>query len=190
MNILTDRLPETVTVGSSEFEIETDFRAAVAFELLVEQGETNVFALLRPFFPNGIPRDLYGAMEAALSFYRCGEKPAEEKGKGKRAYSFRVDGATIYADFWRYYGLDLSGVSLHWYAFRTLLAGLPDDSGYKQRVYYRTCELSGLPKKERERINKIRKAIEISGESKITLEERNAKMLAYATQRSKEANSL
>lgn len=194
MNILTDRLPEAVTVGASQFDINTDFRAGIAFELLVEKGETNVYKLLQPFFPDGFPRDVYGALEAVLCFYRCGDsseiKEQSKPTKAKQAYSFKVDGETIYADFWRFYGLDLASIYLHWWAFRALLSGLPDDSGYKQRVYYRTCDLTGLPKKERERINNIRKLIEIApeGKGKMTLEERNAQMLAYASRRSREAS--
>lgn len=196
MNILTDRLPVTVTVGASQLEINTDFRAGVAFELMVEKGETSVSRLLYPFFPDGFPDDLdfEAVLEPILWFYRCGDK-SEQKETGptnnKQAYSFGVDGATIYADFWRFYGLDLSGIYLHWWAFRALLTGLPDDSGYKQRVYYRTCDLKGLPKKEQARINEIRKLIAINPNQrgKVTLEERNAKMLAYASKRSKEAVS-
>ena len=196
MNILTDRLPETVTVGASQLEINTDFRAGVAFELMVEKGETNVYRLLYPFFPDGFPDDLdfEAVLEPVLWFYRCGDK-SEQKGTGqtnnKQAYSFGVDGATIYADFWRFYGLDLSAMYLHWWAFRALLTGLPDDSGYKQRVYYRTCDLKGLPKKEQARINEIRKLIAINPDQrgKVTLEERNAQMLAYVSKRSNEASN-
>ena len=195
MNILIDRLPETVTVGASEFSINTDFRAGVAFETLVECGETNIYALLAPFFPDGIPKDVASAFEAVLLFYRCGDNTEIKQGgpsSNKQAYSFTVDSETIYADFRHYYSLDLSSIYLHWWAFRALLIGLPDDSGYKQRVYYRTCELTGLPKKERERINKIRNRIAINpeGRGKATLEERNAKMLAYASRRSKEASEV
>lgn len=195
MNILTDRLPETVTVGGHEYEINTDFRAGIAFELMVEKGEENIYNLLRPFFPKRRPIDIREALEAVLFFYRCGAEaePKQDKPtKSKQAYSFSVDGETIFSDFWRFYGLDLSVVTLHWWAFRALLSGLPDDSGYKQRVYYRTCDLGGLPKKERERINNIRKHIEITseGRGKMTLAERNAQMLAYATKRSREANKV
>lgn len=199
MNILTDRLPDTVEVGGYEIAINTDFRAGIKFELLVEKGESNVYSLLRLYYPAGYPKnDLRGALEAALMFYRCGDNTEPKQGGSdkptskKQAYSFSVDSETIFADFLRYYGLDLSSINLHWWAFRALLLGLPDDSGYKQRIYYRTCDLAGLPKKERERINKIRKLIEINpeGRGKLTLEERNAQMLAYATRRSKEANKV
>lgn len=197
MNILTDRLPDSVNIGGAEVAINTDFRAGVTFELLVERGETKIGKLLHPFFPGGIKEtieDIDEVLEAVLWFYRCGRGAEKNKtsttpANEKQAYSFEVDGATIYADFWRYYGIDLTGTYLHWWVFRALLMGLPENSGYKQRVYYRTCDLSKLPKKERERVNKIRNLIAINTDGKkLTLEERNTQMINYAVKRSKEAN--
>lgn len=191
MNILIDRLPNAVNIGGRRYQPETDYRAAVAFELLVDSGEENLYALMRPFYPHGLPVDYEEAVEAALWFYRGGEdlpEKTEQAEKKPRSYSFEVDAETIFADFWRYYNIDLSAEALHWWTFRALLAGLPDDSGYKERVYYRTCDLKGMPKKERARINRIRKLIAIDSDKrgKMTLEERNALMLEYAAKRSEE----
>ena len=190
MNILLDRLPNAVSVDGIRYQPETDYRAAVAFELLVDEGVDDLLELMRPFYPHGLPANAENAVEAALWFYRCGEELPEEKPKKKtRSYSFEVDADTIFADFWRYYNIDLTNEALHWWAFRALLAGLPDDSGYKERVYYRTCELKGLPPAEQKRIKKIREyiAIEKKNKGKMTLEERNALMLEYAAKRSEEA---
>lgn len=191
MNILIDRLPNSATVGGKRYPIETDYRAAVAFELMVDEGVNDLAKLLSPFFPHGLPANANVATEAALWFYRCGEEMPEKKeetAKGPRSYSFEVDADTIFADFWRYYNIDLSSDLLHWWTFRALLAGLPEKSGYKQRVYYRTCDTKGLPKAEQARINRIRKMIAISEKKrhKLTLEERNALMLEYVAKRSAE----
>ena len=189
MNILIDRLPSAVSVDGNRYQLETDYRAAVAFELLVDDGVENLAELMRPFYPHGISGDATAAVEAALWFYRGGEELPEEKPKKKpRSYSFEVDADVIFADFWRYYNIDLSSEALHWWTFRALLAGLPDDSGYKERVYYRTCDLKGLPKAEQARIKKIREYIAIKKDNKVklTLEERNALMLEYVAKRSEE----
>lgn len=189
MNILIDRLPSAVSVGGARYQLETDYRAAVAFELLVDSGEERVAELVRPFYPHGFTGNAEDAVEAALWFYRCGEEIPEEQPKEKpRSYSFEMDADTIFADFWHYYNIDLSSESLHWWVFRALLAGLPDDSGYKERVYYRTCDLKELPPAEQKRIKKIREYIAIKKDKrgKLTLEERNALMLEYAARRSEE----
>lgn len=191
MNILINRLPDSATIGGKRYPIETDYRAAVEFELMTEAGVDDLAELLSPFYPYGLPSDPTAATEAALWFYRCGEDIPEQKEEGAkkpRSYSFEVDADVIFADFWRYYKIDLSRELVHWWAFRALLAGLPEESGYKQRVYYRTCDLKGLPKAEQARINRIRKIIAITDKKrgKLTLEERNALMLEYVTKRSTE----
>jgi hypothetical protein len=191
MNILTDGLPSSVKVGNTVFEIETDFRAGVAFSLMAETGEENFYKLCEPFFAKGLPRDINGAIEAVIYFFRGGEKTEDNapKQSNKPVYSFRVDSEAIYADFWRYYNLDLAQDVLHWWTFRSLLMGLPEESNFKKRIYYRTCELKDLPKKEQRRIAKIRKEIEIKTVEKVgklTLEQRNKQMIDYVTKRSKE----
>ena len=190
MNLLTDRLPERVKVGRSIFELNTDFRAGVSFELMAEAGETDYKKLLRPFFDE-IPKDIAGALEAALWFYRCGQEPEEkvEKKVNKQAYSFSADSEAIIADFRHFYSVDISSSNMHWWTFRALLLGLPEDSNFKQRIYYRTCDTKDLPKKEKQRVLRIRKRIKINKETggkKMTLEERNQAMKDYIARRSAE----
>jgi hypothetical protein len=157
---------------------------------MVEAGEENIFKLFSPFFPKGLPGDMIGASEAVLYFLRGGDTTEEktQKTASKPSYSYNVDSEAIYADFWRFYNLDLSQNNLHWWTFRSLLMGLPEDSNFKNRIYYRTCNLKDLPQKERKRIAAIRKEIEIKTAEvgKMTLEQRNKQMLDYVEKRSKE----
>lgn len=192
-NILTEALPTKIQTENGTFEPVTDFRASIEFEIMVEKGEKNLFKLLRPYYPKGLPKQIEGAAAAALRLYQCGREEKKDTPKSstraKRAYSFEIDAPAIYADFLRYYNIDLSTTTLHWWKFRELLAGLPTDSAFKERIYYRTCELKGLPKKEQKRIAAIRKEIEIKTEEKgekFTLEERNKQMIDYVSKRSKE----
>lgn len=192
-NILTKTLPTKIQTASGIFEPITDFRASVEFEIMVENGEQDIFTLLLPFYPKGLPKDHEAAAaEAAIWLYMCGDEIKKDEFKpikrSKRAYSFAVDSEAIYSDFSRFYNIDLTSDYLHWWKFRALLAGLPNDSSFKERIYYRTCELKGLSKKEQKRIAEIRKEIEIKENetSKITLEQRNKQMLEYVTKRNKE----
>lgn len=191
MNILTDLLPSSVKVSGFTYDLVTDFRAGVSFALMVEKGEENILKLCEPFFPNGIPlTDLEGVVEAVLYFFRGGDvkEDATPRTNEKPSYSFDVDNEAIYADFWRFYNIDLSQDNLHWWTFRSLLMGLPEDSNFKTRIYYRTCNLKDLPKKEKNRIAKIRKEIEIkkADTGKVSLEQRNKQMLDYVTKRGSE----
>jgi hypothetical protein len=192
-NILLESLPTKIQTESGTYEPITDFRASVEFEIMVEKGEEDPYKLLRPYYPNGIPEQEVEAAKAAIWFYQCGNEEKKDTNKPakstKPAYSFEVDAPSIYADFLRYYKIDLTTADLHWWKFRELLAGLPTDSAFKERVYYRTCELKGLSKNEQKRIKEIRKQIEIptvEKGGKITLEERNKQMLEYVKKRSAE----
>lgn len=195
-NMLIDTLPTKIQTEKGIFEPITDYRASVAFEIMVEKGEQDIFKLLNNYYPKGLPKEnITEAANAALWFYQCGEdikKPENKPGKRtKRAYSFEVDAEAIYSDFSRYYNIDLSKDNLHWWKFKALLSGLPTESAFKERIYYRTCELKGLPKKEQKRICEIRKLIEINAPEtggKMTLEQRNAQMKAYILKRHKDIN--
>lgn len=192
-NLLIKTLPTKIQTKNNVFELVTDFRAGIEFEIMVENGEQDIYKLLRPYFPNGLPEQIEEAADAALWFYSCGDeiksdehKPAK---KNKRVYSFAKDAEAIYSDFSRFYNIDLTDAKLHWWKFKALLAGLPTDSSFKERIYYRTCELKGLPKKEQKRISDIRKEIEIKTtekDGKITLEQRNKQMLDYVSKRNKD----
>lgn len=189
-NILLESLPTKIQTENGTFEPVTDFRASIEFEIMVEAGEKNPYELFRPYYPKGLPEHEAGAAAAALWFYQCGntekrgtEKPSKST---KPCYSFAIDAPSIYADFLRYYKIDLTTAKLHWWKFRELLAGLPTDSAFKERIYYRTCELKGLSKNEQKRIREMRKQIEIKTAEKgvkITLEERNKQMIDYVMNR-------
>ena len=191
-NILLQTLPTKIQTKNGVFEPVTDFRAGIEFEIMVENGEKDIYTLLKPYYPNGLPEQETEAAEAALWLYVCGNdmeekehKPAKSK---KRGYSFAMDGEAIYADFSRFYNIDLTTAKLHWWKFRALLAGLPINSTFKERIYYRTCELKNLPKEERKRILEIRKEIEIKEKEtiKVTLEQRDKQMFDYVSRRTKE----
>lgn len=192
MNVLLDRLPETVNIGGREYPIDTDFRAGIEFELAVQNGKAQLVDLLRPWYGAvGYPQDIVGAVEAAIWFYRCGaseDKPKEESGTqakmSRQGYCFDMDADAILSSFWQAYRIDLTTESLHWWVFRALLSGLPEESEFKKRVYIRTCDTKGMSKKQKEQIMKQRKALEIKkhGE-KESLADRDRKMKEYVARR-------
>lgn len=200
MSILTEKLPTTLSICGKSYEINTDFRAGIELELLAQRGETNPAKLAFPFLGEDylseieITREsMKEVMQAVELFYCCGKAPEERTEKDnfrktKIAYSFDVDANVIVADFWNFYNIDLTQEGLHWWLFRALLDGLPSQSEFRQRIYYRTCDLKGLPKNEQKRIRKIRSEIEIKTENKnkLTLEQRNEAMKTYLAKRRRE----
>lgn len=192
MNVLLDRLPDTVNIGGREYPIDTDFRAGIEFELAVQQGKETLADLLRPWYGAvGYPQDIVGAVDAAIWFYRCGvseDKPKEENGAQattrRQGYCFDMDADAILSSFWSAYHIDLTMSSMHWWVFRALLSGLPEESEFKKRVYIRTCDTKGMSKKQKEQIMKQRKALEIKRPGKKdTLANRDRKMREYVARR-------
>ena len=188
-NLLLNALPTKIKIDGKEFDIVTDFRAGITFETMVENGDIDAFKLLQIYFPNGAPGNIEAAADEVIRFYKCGDegkKGSNVSKNTKPGYSFSQDSAVIYADFMRYYDIDLTTANLHWWKFRELLSALPVESAFKERIYYRTSDLKGLPKKEQKRIRAIREEIKIETNKtgvKLTLEQRNNQMIDYINKR-------
>ena len=172
MNILIDVLPESVTVDGEEYEIRTDFRTSMLFELLMQDNEVKpqdkTKKALKLYYPV-IPANINEAVEAILWFYRCGKEdnPQRQKmnaKKGKtRVYSFEYDDDYIYAAFMTQYGIDLQDIEyLHWWKFQSLFRSLNSSNKIVEIMSYRTTDISQIKSKtEQARIARLQKLYEI-----------------------------
>lgn len=85
MNLLIDRPPETVMIGGTEYEINTDFRASILFELLMQDDEVDdvdkINKAVALYFPDDYPEDedLMDIFKAIAWFYLCGRPDKERK---------------------------------------------------------------------------------------------------------------
>ena len=190
-----DLPPTSVEIDGEIYPINTDFRVGVTFELALLNGDTDVLQLLQIWYPH-IPHNVNAAVDASLQFYRLG-RPAltEESGhdpiirRQERAYDFDKDADILLSSFWQAYGIDLTSIYLHWWTFRRLMFGLPEDSGFMRRVHYRTADLKGLPKNQKKYYERMRKLYALkrgSAEDRISLEERNRRMRSYVSRRFEE----
>ena len=204
MNILIDRLPESVEIGGVEYRINTGFRTSILFELLVrnkkipDQGK--IYGMLRLYYPK-IPVDRDEAIRKALWFFYCGKERKQQREernqtakdfrKNKILYSFEKDADLIYAAFMSEYGIDLQDIEdMHWWKFSALFDGLSDDQKIRQVMYIRGMSTSGLPRKEVKRINELKKLYaledELSVDKRVALAKRNAEMKEYVRRRMEE----
>ena len=171
MNPLYEPLPKKVEVGGILYPIKTDFRAVLKLIGEVKQAEepgSRLFLILR-LYKNEIPPDIQGAVQAVTDFIagiRSAEKEKEREGSGKQTFSYEKDAPYIVSDFRNYYGIDLLACKyLHWQKFQMLLEGLPDDSGTKTRIGYRSIDAGKIrDTQERKRIQKIQRAISLEDE--------------------------
>lgn len=160
MNILIDDMeyPEQAKINGKRYEIRTNFRTSILFELMMQDGSldarTKVRKGLELYYPV-IPEDISAAVDAALWFYRCGreettqqKRMATRRGKSQ-IYSFEHDAGRIYAAFLQAYGMDLQDIPyMHWWRFRFLFESLPKDCEFVRAMEYRSVDIHDKMSKE------------------------------------------
>lgn len=205
-NILLDWLPQTVMIGGVEYQIRSDFRTSILFETMMRSNLNSwekLNQILNIYYPV-TPPDGQEAIRKALWFYNCGKEKEQKEEKNKTraqfkkdrvSYSFEQDAPYIYAAFMEVYKINLQRIpskELHWWEFVALFDSLPDDCKIRKIMYWRTCDTSGMARKEVQRINELRKAYELkddaSVQAKVTLAQRNQKMQEYVKRRFQEVN--
>lgn len=184
MNLFYEDLPVTIQVCGESIPIVTDFREYIKLlDILKDDdvSETERILLLNEYFlkevldiEEGINRLSDFISMKALEKVCLEEENSEEEHQEpeeqkveKPLFSFSVDYPYILSGFMRDYGLDLLSVKyLHWWKFRMLFDGLSDDTEIKQRIMYRSIDLSSIKDKdERKRIQRIQRSIQLPQEA-------------------------
>lgn len=156
MNILIDLVPTTVNIDNVEYEINSDFRTSILFELMMQDDLNNNQKFknaLELYYPI-IPDDINKAIESIMWFYRGGKDISESNGKGKgnsvnKIYSFDFDDDYIYSAFLDQYGVDLQDIEyLHWWKFKAMFKALKEDNLIVKIMGYRSTDLSKIKDKE------------------------------------------
>lgn len=174
VNPLSGRLPTTVTVGGREYAINTSHRTGIAFEELVQRhiaDATKIALALELYYPE-CPPDIPEAIRQMLWFYRLGKD--ERELSSQRVYDYGYDFDNIYASFQQAYHVDLFDADLHWWRFRAMLLGLPEDTPFMKAVGYRQMRIpQGMPREQREFYAKMKRLHALPGTDtpKMTIEE-------------------
>lgn len=157
MNILIDLLPTIVNINNVKYEINSDFRTSILFELLMQDssiGEEDKISMALQLYYPVIPNDIKESIDKMLWFYRCGKDitKSKESGKGKsitQIYSFEHDDDYIYAAFMDQYNIDLQDIEyLHWWKFKAMFKSLKEDNEIVKIMGYRSMDLSKIKDKE------------------------------------------
>lgn len=185
MNVFYEDLPDTLEINGKTYSIITDFREWLRFSDMLKSDIPPELKLefLADIFLEDVPRlyserDIEVVMDAITSFLSLADlefhdlqfdeqekEAAEEEEPIKRAIYYEQDAPYIISAFLREYQIDLLSVKyLHWWKFRMLLDGLSEESQIKKRIYWRTCDVSKMDKKERMEILRIRRSITIPEE--------------------------
>lgn len=180
MNFFYEDLPRTVHVHGEEIPIITDFREYIRLLDMLKCEELNAMqrlTLLTQYFLYEIEVDkeaISALTEFVVMDFDSWQKGNEEDGiepdrhgSNKNLYSYEMDYPFILSGFMRDYRIDLESVEyLHWWKFRMLFDGLSEDTEIKQRIMYRSIDLSDIKDKdERKRISRIQRRIQLPQES-------------------------
>lgn len=183
MNILIDLLPNKVRVEDKEYDINSDFRTSILFELLMQDDnlseEDKLYYALNLYYPI-LPQNINKAVEEILWFYKCGKEVdsnSSSRGKNKvigQIYSFEHDDDYIYSAFLDQYGIDLQDIEfLHWWKFKAMFKALKEDNEIVKIIGYRSIDLSKVKdKSQREYYKNMKQLYEIP-KSKNELEKIN-----------------
>lgn len=168
LNILIDRLPKTVNIGSRDYRINSNFRTSILFEMMMQDStltkKDKAIKALQLYFPE-IPKDISRAFEKITWFYGCGKTEKESSGSGgeeirkSRVYSFEHDDDYIYSAFLFQYGIDLQDTRyLHWWKFRAMFNALTEENQFVKIMQYRSMKISAdLPKEQKDFYKKMKK---------------------------------
>ena len=153
MNLLTDKLPETVQIGEKTYLVDTDFRKWILFSQMafsVEHDAVSYARMITLVFKE-CPPVCEETIYALLDFYNPNKEDAARRGnssRNKQNYDFEYDAKHIYASFLQQYGIDLTTASLHWWAFKALFDGLSEDTAFGKVLQYRCADVSKMKDKE------------------------------------------
>lgn len=170
MNILIDDIdyPDQAEANGKRYEIRTNFRNSILFELMMQDSSLSSTEKVRKgldlYYPV-VPYDMSAAVNAALWFYRCGKEEntvqkrmAARRGKNP-VYSFEHDAGLIYAAFLLAYNIDLQDIQyMHWWRFRFLFNSLPKDCEFVRAMEYRSIDINDkMPKEQKDFYKKMKR---------------------------------
>lgn len=182
MNMLIDLLPTSVEADNKNYEINSDFRTSMLFEMMMldeeldkEEKITNALQLYYPI----IPSNTNEAVKKIMWFYSCGKDNTKHKGTGsggaEQIYSYEYDDGYIYSAFLSQYGIDLQDIDyLHWWKFKAMFNSLKDDNMIVKIMGYRSLDLNTIKDKEQKaHYRKLKKIYELP-KSKTEIDKLNA----------------
>ena len=153
-------LPHTIMNKGREFEVYTDFRVWMKFEISLTKMRKDDLLPVEYLFPGDMPR--FCDINSLLEFSRP-QNPLPRSMFGKSdviVLDYELDADLIYSAFLGQYGIDLVEIEhLHWHKFLALLSGVNDNTRLREVMGYRCYEKS--TEKEEVWREKLRRAWEI-----------------------------
>lgn len=129
-------LPNCLEIDGNMYPIKTDFRVWIEAERSLRVDGVMPYTIFDCIPPEGVEW-----AETAREFLECpNATPNADIGvkSSDRAFDFVLDGAYIVAGFMQAYGIDLTECDMHWFMFKALFDGLPEETKISHIMTYRT----------------------------------------------------
>lgn len=173
-----NKLPHYVYLKNEKFNINTDFRIFIEFEIEMQgkdkkKASINCLSKFYPAFLDIISKGLFEeAVDKFIWFYKCNKPDIKYNIKSKKPkeqiFNYEYDDLYIWGAFKQYYNIDLTTARLHWWKFRAMWLCIPSNSEFSKIKGYRAYdgkdkdilemkELSKLPPTESEIKDEIRR---------------------------------
>lgn len=171
-NMLLDRYP-TEYRG---YLLRTDYRIGIQITLVLEdldlEDDERMLKALELLYGYGIPDDIMLAINGLKWFMSCGKSCSGDSSEyldiadiddevedsvssnGKIAYDFEIDSDLIYASMFTQYGVEIDKEKMHWFKFVAMFRCLKDTE-LNDLMYYRTVDISKLPKQQQVEMRKL-----------------------------------
>lgn len=174
MGILTNKLPLTITIDGVDYPINTDFRVAIEWELMLQKKLEDAVTInesLHLFYGANIPPNINGALEKILWFYSGGK--VVEKSGAEKAYFFDTDEEYIYSAILDQYKVDITEIEyLHWWKFLAMFKSLKEDNEISKIIGYRSIKITNKMTDEQKKFYKEMKKIHARPISQAELDEK------------------
>lgn len=178
MNLFYEDYPKSIMADGQEIRIRTDFREYIRLIDLLKEDKLRDYEkwqfIIQYFYER--PDNMASALDGLVDFVNLeqlrekisesNEDEQEESVDSRPLFSFQYDYPYILSGFLSSYGINLRSVDyMHWWEFRLLFDGLPEDTEIKKRIMYRAINPAEIKdNEERKRIIKIQKAIRLPEE--------------------------
>lgn len=186
---LYERPPETINVSGIDYAVQTDFRVWIEFQKTILGSDKDLEKtdkVLKILEKIGLPKTKE-SLDAAVQFY-VGASTENTAGGAKnvQAFDFIRDSEYIFSAFSQFYRIDIATENIHWWRFKALFKGLPDDCEICKIIGYRTADLRKIPKEQKQFYREMKQRYALSDSVK-TGYKTEQEMKDYVAKRFEEA---
>lgn len=163
-------LPKFAKINNKQYEINTDFRVALACFRAIEDNEINdelrsiaVISLL--FKEDVLLEDYEEAIKKAEIFLSCvkSKNNVNSLADTKKVMDYEYDRDLIFSSFLSEYGININTIeNLHWWEFNSLIVGLSEKSALAKVINIREMDINEYKDpKTKAKIQKAKKKVEL-----------------------------